>query len=150
MLSDAVAERLIAASPAQRPGRGRHGRRALKVEAAPPKHLEPVEARALLAATDPEHRAMILMALSTGFRRGEVKGVRWENLQFGERRVELRGQEQRGEYVPCKCGSERDVVLYSGLARELGKRRQAEGYVFSCADGKPLSDAACWTLLRDA
>jgi integrase len=31
------------------------------------------------------------------------------------------------------------VVLYSGLAGELGKRRQAEGYIFTDKDGRPWS-----------
>lgn len=147
MLTDAVAEGLIAANPARQPQRARHGgsrRRALyaDVERKPPKHLEPVEALALLAATPAgEPREMVLCVLTAGFRRGEVLGLRWEDVDFGRMRIALRGQLQRRQYVGCKCESERDVPLYSGLAQELGKRRRATGYVFTDAEGREWSDS---------
>ncbi|HKP89800.1 MAG TPA: tyrosine-type recombinase/integrase [Thermoleophilaceae bacterium] len=145
MLTDAVDEGLIVTNAARQPRRARHGgsrRGALyvAVKRAAPKFLEPAEARALLAVTPESHRAMVLAALTTGFRRGELLGLRWEDIRWADRRIELRGQLQRREYVGCKCGSEREVVLYSGLARALGKHRQAEGYVFTDANGEPWTD----------
>lgn len=141
MLTDAVSEGLIATNAARQPSRARHGgsrRASLYVEAkrATPAHFEPDEARALLAATPEPHRAMVLAALTTGFRRGELLGLRWEDIRWADRRIDLRGQLQEREYVGCKYNSEREVVLYSGLALELGPRRRAEGYVFT-DDGQP-------------
>jgi integrase len=156
MLTDAVAAGLIATNPARQPRRARHGgsrRRALYAEAErkPPKYLEPMEAMALLEATPATYRSMVLTPLTTGFRRGEVLGLRWEDIDWGRRRINLRGQLQRREYVGCKCGSEREVVLYSGLALELGKRRRASGYVFRGPDGRPWSDSGPnEVFLRDA
>jgi integrase len=143
MLTDAVAEGLIVANPARQPRMARHGasrRRLLylPVEQTPPKHLEPIEARALLAATDEgQARELVFAALVTGFRRGELLGVRWEDIQWADRRIQLTGQLQGRERERCKNRSEREVVLYSGLARVLGKRRQAAGYVFTDATGRP-------------
>lgn len=142
MLTDAVADGLLASNPARQPRRARHGgskRRGLYADATrpPPKYLEPVEARALLAACPIDHRPMVLAALTTGFRRGELLGLRWEDIRWADARIDLRGQLQQREFVPCKCGSEREVVLYSGLARTLGGRRQAEGYVFTDPRGRP-------------
>lgn len=148
MLTDAVAEGLIAANPARQPRRARHrgsGRKALYADAKreTPKHLEPDEALAVLAVTAPgQPREMVLATLTTGFRRGELLGLRWEDIRWGDRRIDLRGQLQDREFVGCKCGSEREVVLFSGLAGELGRRRRAEGYVFVAPDGRPWPNGA--------
>ena len=145
MLTDAVGDGLISSNPVRQPRRARHGastRNAAYLEAqrADPKFLEPDEARALLAVTPPAYADMVLAALTTGFRRGELLGLRWENIKWADRRVELRGQLQNREYVRCKCGSEREVVLYSRLAVALGRRRQAEGYVFPDPQGRPWTN----------
>jgi integrase len=142
MLTDAVSEALIASNPSRQPNMPRHRgsrRNALYPDqAAPvPKHLEPVEARALIAATDPKHRALVLTALTTGARAGELYGLKWEGIAWADRRIRIGGQLQGGEYVRCKYGSEREVVLYSGLAQVLGKRRQAAGYIFTDDRGRP-------------
>jgi integrase len=146
MLTDAVAEGLIASNPARQPRRGRHAasrRTAVYAEeqAKVPKFLEPVEARALLAATPDGYRDMVLAALTTGFRRGELFGLRWEDVRWGEKRIDLNHQLQSREMVGCKYASEREVPLYSGLATVLGKRRQAEGYIFLGPDGRPWNNA---------
>jgi integrase len=146
MFSDAVGEGRLAANPVSQPRRARHGgsrRTAIlaDVKRKPPKHLEPVEARALLAATPATYRPMVLAALTTGVRRGELLGLRWDELDFGKDRVTLSAQLQRKKRVRCKNGSERELPLYAGLARELGPCRRATGYVFTTPDGEPWSDS---------
>lgn len=141
MLTDAVDDKLIARNPAQRPRRARHGgsrRRAvlLPVKRVAPKHLEIEEARSLLAATTPLYRDMVLTALTTGFRRGELLGLKWEDVNFGTSRIRLQRQLQNRREVQCKCDSERVVVLCSTLAQALGPRRRSEGYVFTDAKGR--------------
>jgi integrase len=156
MLTDAIDEGLIQSNPCHRPRRARHGasrRRALlaEVKAEKPKHLEPTEAQALLAATPDEYRDLILAALSTGFRRGELLGLRWEDIRWADARIDLRRQLQRREPVPPKYRSYREVVLYSGLRDALAKRRQAEGYVFLSPSCEPWGDVEPdTTFLRDA
>ncbi|MGH2973381.1 MAG: tyrosine-type recombinase/integrase [Solirubrobacterales bacterium] len=156
MLTDARAEGLIPSNPCQQPRRGRHGasgRGSLlaEVKAEKPKHLEPAEACALLAAVPEEHRDMVLAALSTGFRRGELIGLRWEDISWAEGRIELRRQLQRRKEVKPKYSSYREVPLYSGLRAALSKRRQAEGYVFLDSEGRPWADADTdRAFLRDA
>ncbi len=86
MLTDAREDGLIASNPCQQPRRARHGgskRKALlaEVNTEGPKHLEPTQARALLAATPEPHRDLVLAALSIGFRRGELLGLKWEDIR---------------------------------------------------------------------
>lgn len=82
----------------------------------------------------------MLAALTTGFRRGELLGLRWEDIRWADKRIELRGQLQNREYVGCENDSAREVVLYSGLSLQLGRRRQAEGYVFLDEQGRPWTN----------
>lgn len=146
MLTDAMSADLIARNPLRTPKRARHrgGSRHdvfdMQVARKPPQHLEPVEARALLFATPPQFRDMVLCALTTGFRRNELLALQWEWIDFGARRIELQGQlywkrvgdgaEREATIRSCKYDSEREVPLWSGLADLLGKRREATGYVF--------------------
>jgi integrase len=106
-----------------------------------PKHLEVSEALRLLDAVPDQHRDMILLALTTGFRRNEILGLQWEWIDFGAMRIDLGGQlywrrvegtrrDREATIARCKYDSEREVPLYSKLAIQLGKRRQATGYVF--------------------
>jgi integrase len=60
---------------------------------------------------------MVLTALATGFRRGEVLGLRWEDIRLADDRIDLRHQLQRRDAVPPKYGSTRTVVLYSASAQ---------------------------------
>jgi integrase len=156
MLTDAIDEGLIQSNPCHQPRRARHRasrRKSLlaEVRTEKPKHLEPTEARALLEATPEPYRDLILAALSTGFRRGELAGLRWEDVRWADDRIDLRRQLQRRRDVPPKYRSYREVVMYSGLKVELAKRRQADGYVFLGPSGRPWGDSeADPVFLRDA
>ena len=148
MLTDAVSEGHIPTNPLSSPkrarhrGGGRHDVLDLQVKRTAPKHLEVSEALRLLDAVPEEHRAMVLLALTTGFRRNEILGLQWEWIDFGATRIDLRGQlywrrvegtRRRREAViaRCKYDSEREVPLYSGIASLLRRRRRATGFVFT-------------------
>jgi integrase len=146
MLTDAVTEGLIPSNPLRAPkrarhrGGGRHDILDLQVKRPPPKYLETSEALRLLDAVPGEHLDMVLLALTTGFRRNELLGLQWEWIDFGTQRIDLRGQlywKRLGDtrnrepvIVKCKYESEREVPLYRGVAQLLGPRRQATGFVF--------------------
>jgi integrase len=154
MLTDAAAEGLIAANPLRSPRRGRHGGRRigvdLRVRRTPPKHLELDEALALLAVVPDEYLELPLAAMTHGLRRNEVLGLQFDWIDWGSRTLDLRGQLQwqRGrprtewEIRDCKFKSNRLLPLYSGLATLLGRRRQAEGLVFTEPDsgGQPWGE----------
>jgi integrase len=154
MLTDAMAEGLVAGNPLRSPRRGRHGNRRvgvdLQVRRTPPKHLQLDEALALLACTPDEYLDVVLTPLTHGARRNEVLGIHWEWLDFGQRTLDLRGQLQWNRGRPrsgwairdCKSDSNRLLPLYSGLAMVLGPRRQAEGLVYCppFAPGRPWNE----------
>jgi integrase len=158
MLTDAVADGHVATNPLRTPkrarhrGGGRHDALDLQVTRQPPKHLEPREALALLAATPARYRDMVLCALTTGLRRNELFALQWEWINFGARRIDLRGQlywrltrdthERDPTIRSCKYDSEREVPLWDGLAELLGPRREASGWVFRDPDtGQPWKEA---------
>lgn len=156
LLTDAAAESppLIPANPLRSPRRGRHGNRRLGIqleaERRPPKHLEIDAAIALLEATPLEHFDLVLCPLVTGFRRNEVFGLEWPQLNWGQNLVSLEHQLRKGQKVRCKYGSERVVPLYSGLAAALGRRRQADGWIFANPDGGPWSETRAREILDEA
>jgi integrase len=147
MLTDAMGEGLIERNPLRTPKRARHrgGGRHDAIDLQPkrklPRFLEPAEARALLAATPDEYRDLVLCALTTGFRRCELLGLRWEWIDFRARRIDLRGQlfwrltgnrrEREATLRVCKYDSEREVPRYDGLARLLASRQASSGWVFT-------------------
>jgi integrase len=146
MLTDAMGEGLIERNPLRTPqrarhrGGGRHDAIDLQPNRKPPRFLEPAEARALLRATPEEYVDLVLCALTTGFRRCELLGLRWEWIDFRGRRIDLRGQlywkltgngrEREPVLRVCKYDSEREVPLWDGLASVLASRQRSSGWVF--------------------
>jgi integrase len=91
--------------------------------------------------------------LSTGCRKGEALGLRWEDLDFSGQRVLIRRALIRGRLGTPKSGTGRTVVLAPSLANVLldllSERRQAclkRGWsrvpelVFCSAAGGPLDE----------
>lgn len=95
VLSRAVKWGYIRANPAdaaEKPSLGRH-------EAA---FLEEADARRLLELLQAEHirwRALITFDLMSGLRRGELLGLRWQDVDFDEHTVTIR---QTSNYLPGK------------------------------------------------
>ena len=147
MLTDAMTEDLIPKNPLRTPRRARHrgGSRHdfidLQPTRRPPRLLEPHQARSLLAAIPERYVDLALAGLTTGFRRNELLGLRWEWIDWKARRIDLRGQlwwrktgngrEREPIHRGCKYDSEREVPLWSGLADLLARRQASEGWVFT-------------------
>jgi integrase len=143
-----------------------------------PRRFEPLtaeEARAFLAATA-GHRlsALFELALRTGLRKGELLGLRWEDLDLAGATASIRRTLQRTNSgglvaLPTKTqSSERRIALPTeclhSLAQHRNRQRQereaagvgwkASGYVFTRPDGSPIEGATLTrhfnTLLRRA
>ncbi|CAL9367577.1 Putative prophage phiRv2 integrase [Streptomyces sp. enrichment culture] len=143
-----------------------------------PRRFEPLttdEARQLLAAAQ-GHRlhALFELALHTGLRRGELLGLRWEDLNLDASTAAIRRTLQRTSTgglttLPTKTrASERRIALPTRCLQSLKLHRERQqrareaagtawqhsGHVFTTAQGRPIDPTnltrAFTTLLRKA
>ncbi|RSS53250.1 site-specific integrase [Streptomyces sp. WAC01280] len=112
----------------------------------------------LLAAArkDPLYAAFVL-AIALGFRRGEIVGLRWENVDLDKREIRVRTQRQRvgGEvYEDDPKGRRRKQTLplpgicvaplrwqrmrQAAMRVQAGEKWEETGYVFTTRTGKPI------------
>ena len=94
--------------------------------------------------------AVILAAVRTGLRMGELFGLQWGDLDYNSRFIEVRRNITRGRIETPKSGQLRRVDMSLQLAvalKELSRRRKAEylqkgeplpEWVFMNSDGTPL------------
>jgi integrase len=89
--------------------------------------LEPVETAALVAELRDPFRILILLAAVTGLRRGELFGLKWEDVDFNlaEIRVVRSIVDQvEGPPKTCLTSPTANVVRAFHLSRELGEANQ--------------------------
>ncbi len=112
------------------------------------RYLSPAEARILTNwYHEPLDKAIVLLAWHAGLRRGEIFGLRWEDVDFARSIIRVRRQYRRGD-KPLKTLSARRVVPMSEeLQKTLEAIRRDEGYVASLKGDKPL-DAGYWSEKR--
>jgi integrase len=145
-LNEAVERGLIPANPA-RPVRIAAARQdpdeARRIESA--KALSDDQLRALIEATPPRWRLLVSTAIETGARIGELRALRWGDLDLtGERdpdrlgrpsaRIERSMRERRIKTPKSNAGT-RTVPIGPGLARDLALARMTTDYP---ADGDYL------------
>jgi integrase len=122
--------------------------------------LSPTEVQAVARATATEQdAALILVAAFTGLRIGELRALRWRDVDFANQIVHVRrshyGKASAMEGPP-KSGQARSVPLIDIAARALDglSRRErftgASGRVFCDPAGGTLNDGAIRTALYDA
>jgi len=122
--------------------------------------LSKEQVKAIFAAVE-GHRlgAFWILALATGLRRGELLGLRWEDVDFENRQLHVRAQLVR-DRLTCEVvrrelktrNAQRAIAIEEGVVqllrehrrkqdreRELEARRWKEsGYVFTAINGGPL------------
>lgn len=109
------------------------------------------EADALVASARPEWRCMLLVALRTGLRLGELRGLRWCDVDFRAEKVVVRQAIVRGRVVTPKSGKSRDVPLSPDALEALKAHRHLRGeYVFAHEKGRALTKNECKSPLRSA
>jgi integrase len=119
----AVDEQLMAANPIARMKMARERRTRRQV-------LSVAEEQSLLAAAKDHLRVMIVTALDTGMRRGEITSQRWEDIDFPRKLLFVtRSKTPEGE--------SREIPLTERLEQLLLKNRAAEGLIVGFR-GKPV------------
>lgn len=84
----------------------------------------------LLVAAAPHLRSIIIAALDSGMRRGELLTQRWEHIDFTRRIISVTHSKTAG-------GEAREVPLTARLFAELEARKKDQGLAFTF-DGEPI------------
>lgn len=95
-------------------------------------HLSPEECDRLLSAATGVVQDMILLALRTGMRQGEIRGLQWSSIDWQSRTLAVR--HSRSDYTSAldtpKNHRMRHIPLSEDLHAMLLGRKQEKGYVF--------------------
>jgi integrase len=89
------------------------------------------DVRALIAATDDAYRVGIMLAAYAGLRAGEVRGLRWRDVDLATGRLVVRQSVCRGVAATPKSGHERVIPLVPELKEALDRiaNRPRDGFV---------------------
>lgn len=108
--------------------------RIIWLKGAPPRtdYLSEDESNRLLNHADGTVREMLLVALRTGMRQGELKGLQWSSIDWETRMITVR--HSKSDYSPDlgtpKSNRARHIPMHADVHEALHWRRQSEGYVF--------------------
>lgn len=109
--------------------------------------LSPAEVAAVARAAEGQIAAAITVSAFTGLRLGEIRGLRWRDVDFANALVHVRRAYWRSREGAPKSGKARSVPLIDQAAAALDGLSQRErwigpdDYVFPSATGGPLHDA---------
>ncbi|MBE7448585.1 MAG: site-specific integrase [Kofleriaceae bacterium] len=108
-----------------------------------PTFLSFEETDRLIAAAEPMDpwKAMVIVAVRTGLRHGELTGLRWEDVDLDGGKLSVVQNLVEGVFGTPKSGKDREVPLSNDAIRALRtiyKSRRGE-LVFSSKTGKPLA-----------
>lgn len=102
----------------------------------------PDEARALLDALPDEDRALWATAFYAGLRRGELRGLRWSDVDLPGREIHVRRSwdDDEGAIDGKSEAADRTVPIVGELARHLAahKLRTGGGELVFAVDGRPF------------
>ncbi|AKT38273.1 tyrosine-type recombinase/integrase [Chondromyces crocatus] len=110
------------------------------------------EAERLLRGADPEWRPMVLLALRTGLRQGELLALRWDDIDLVSGLLKVRRAVARGIIGTPKNKKSREVPLSDeaiAVLRALPSRFARE-FVFPADGGRLLTRNECKHPLRRA
>jgi integrase len=104
-------------------------------------YLSADECELLLSHSTGTVREMILMALRTGMRQGELKGLQWSSIDWENRVVLIKHSlcDRAKDIGSPKSNRIRSIPLDSDLYEVLFRRRMSTGYVFTNNKGRILN-----------
>jgi integrase len=95
-------------------------------------YLTSAESDLLLSTAEGQLQEMLLMALRTGMRQGEIRGLQWSSIDWQNRSIAVRhSQDDRSRSLTSpKSHKERHIPMDSDLYEILFRRKKDSGYVF--------------------
>jgi integrase len=115
----------------------------LKVSPRQIHYLRHEEADKLLNSADGIWHDMIFMALKTGLRLGELRGLKWEDFDWQSRILTVRRSVYRFHIVSPKSNRERTIPLIDEIFDLFYPQRRKSGFVFSIRAGEPMRNTNC-------
>jgi integrase len=119
--------------------------------------LSPVEVEALARAAESEQdRAIFVVAAFSGLRVGELRALRWSDIDFSKRLIHVRRNFTYGSFGVPKSGRVRSVPLIDQAARALDGLSRRERFVddddlvFPNEVGDPIDDGHLRARFYDA
>jgi integrase len=113
------------------------------LKADPPKtdYLTPGEQELLLEHADGHIRTMILLALRTGLRQGEIRGLQWTSIDWQNRIMTVRHTwyDYKHVLVSPKGNRERHIPFDAEMYELLYPDRKQSGFVFLSPYGEPYT-----------
>lgn len=136
-LSEAVREQIIAFNPAQNviyPSKGETEKRVLS-----PENVNMIEGLDI----NPRLRDMLILAAHAGLRRGELCGLRWEDVDFEANSLQVNQQLVRfdgriNEQAPKTRSAVRVVFLTDQARDAIARQPRRSHLVFTCEEGTPV------------
>jgi integrase len=122
----------------------------LKAPKPPFDFLDFSEATRLIDAAEGEWQTLIVIALKTGMRQGELLALRWEDVDLVAGKLRITCSVSRGVITTPKSGKPREMPLSDAAVRALKAHRHLRGpLVFCDVEGQMLTKGACkWPLKR--
>jgi integrase len=105
-------------------------------------YLSAEECELLLSHSEGVIYEMLLTALRTGMRQGELKGLQWSSIDWQNQSLAVRHSrcDYRKELGSPKSNRERHIPLDIDVYEMLHKRKKSTGYVFIDTDKEPFDD----------
>jgi integrase len=97
--------------------------------------LEPEQYETLLEEFPQRLKALLVCAYHVGTRKGELRKIRWEQVDFDAGLIKLTARQTKGKAA-------RSLSIYGEMERWL--RKQLEDRIPECPLGLPLSGKASW------
>lgn len=106
--------------------------------------------RLIADQADPQLNRMVLTALRTGLRIGELLGLSWTDVDLATGILTVQRSWVRGEMSTTKSHRVRHVPLTRDLREQFAVARRAQGLVFPTEDGRPRTPSTALLALRRA
>ncbi len=104
--------------------------------------LTPEEIRRLLEAQEDPLRTLLLTAVLTGMRQGELFGLKWEDIDFERHQIHVRRALWHGQLVTPKSRRSRRAIdmppTLEAALRRLSAQKRSE-FVFCSEAGTPIN-----------
>lgn len=93
---------------------------------------------------------MILTALKTGLRFGELKALNWKDIDWERRMIIVRSTIYRNVINSTKSNKKRYVPMTREVYNALMARKREKGFIFTDNSERPLKDTVCQNHLDEA